>query len=138
MDQIVSAAYAQPKFQAVLLGSFGALGMILAMIGIYGVISYSVSRRTHEIGIRITLGARRQDVLRMVIGEGMALAGAGIVVGIFGALALTRLLQSMLFEIKPTDPATFAGVTILLAVVAMLACYIPAHRVDPVAAMRCE
>jgi putative ABC transport system permease protein len=141
MDQIVSDAYAQPKFQAVLLGSFGALGMILAMIGIYGVLSYSVSQRTNEIGVRMTLGARRGDVLRMVIREGMALAGTGIIIGVFGALALTRVLRSMLFEVKPTDPATFAGVTILLSIVAIMACYIPARRaarVDPMVALRHE
>jgi putative ABC transport system permease protein len=110
MDQIVSSSFAEPRFQAILLGSFGALGLILAMGGIYGVISYGVTQRTREIGVRVALGAQRGNVLRMVIREGMTLAGLGIVIGVGGALALTRFLQSLLFEVKPTDPATFTGV----------------------------
>jgi predicted permease len=141
MDQIVSDSFAQPKFQAVLLGSFGLLGLILATVGIYGVISYSVTQRTHEIGVRMTLGARPTNVLRMVIREGMMLAGIGIVAGIGGALALGRVLRSLLFEITPTDPTTFVGVSIAVAFVALLACYIPALRalrVDPMVALRYE
>ena len=141
MDQIVSDSVAEPRYQAVLLGSFGALGLILAMVGIYGVISYSVTQRTREIGVRMALGAQPATVLRMVLREGMFLASAGIIVGIAGALALGRVLQSLLFEIKPTDPVTFIGVSIALALVAFAACYIPARRamrVDPMVALRCE
>lgn len=141
MDQIVRSEVAEPKFQALLLGSFGALGLILAMVGIYGVISYGVTQRTHEIGIRMALGAHPANVLRMVIREGMVLAGAGIILGIAGALALGRVMQSLLFEIKPTDPATFVSVAILLAIVSAAACWIPARRamrIEPMEALRYE
>jgi predicted permease len=141
MDQIVSSSVAEQRYQTLLLGSFGALGLILAMVGIYGVISYGVTQRTREIGVRMALGAQPANVLRMVIREGMVLAGGGILVGIGGALALGRVLQSLLFEIKPSDPATFVGVSIALALVALGACYIPARRamrVDPMAALRYE
>ncbi|HYL63395.1 MAG TPA: ABC transporter permease [Candidatus Methylomirabilis sp.] len=139
MDQIVAQSVAEPKFQMVLLGSFGALGLALAIVGIYGVISYGVTQRRPEIGVRMALGASRGDVLRMVIREGMLLASAGIVAGTGGALALTRFLRSLLFGIKPTDPATFVGVTILLALTALAACWLPARRatnVDPMEALR--
>ncbi len=141
MDQLVGLNAAEPKFQALLLGSFGAFGLILAMVGIYGIISYGVTQRTHEIGIRMALGAHPGNVLRMVIREGMVLAGAGIVLGIAGALALGRVLESVLFQIKPTDPATFVSVAILLAVVSATACYVPARRamrVEPMEALRYE
>jgi predicted permease len=141
MDQLVAESVADQHFQAVLLSSFGALGLILAMVGIYGVISFSVTQRTHEIGVRMALGAQPGNVLSMVIREGMALAGFGIVIGIGGALALTRFLRSLLFEIKPTDPATFAGVTVVLVIVALAACWIPARRamkIEPMEALRYE
>ena len=141
MDQIVSSSIAEPRFQSILLGSFGALGLILAMVGIYGVISYGVRQRTREIGVRMALGARPRDVLRMVIREGMLLAGAGILLGVGGALALTRFLRSLLFEIKPTDPVTFAGVAIVLTLAALAACWIPARRamrIEPMEALRYE
>jgi putative ABC transport system permease protein len=141
MDQIVAQSVAEPRFQMLLLGSFGALGLTLAIVGIYGVISYGVSQRTPEIGVRMALGASRAALLRMVIREGMLLAGGGIVLGLGGALALTRFLRSLLFEIKPADPATFTGVAILLAVTALAACWIPARRamkVDPIQALRYE
>ena len=141
MDQLVAESSADQHFQAILLASFGALGLILAMVGIYGVISYGVTQRTREIGVRMALGAQPGDVLRMVIREGMLLVGAGIAAGICGALALTRFLQSLLFEIKPTDPTTFASVGILLMVVALAACWIPARRatkVEPMEALRYE
>jgi predicted permease len=141
MEQIVSGSVAEQRYQTLLLGSFGGLGLILAMVGIYGVISCGVTQRTHEIGVRMALGAQPAKVLRMVIREGMVLAGGGILVGIGGALALGRVLQSLLFEIKPGDPATFAGVSMALALVALAACYIPARRamrVDPMVALRYE
>jgi predicted permease len=141
MDQIVADSVAEPRFQALLLGSFGALGLILALVGIYGVISFGVTQRTHEIGVRMALGAQPGNVLRIVIRESMVLAGFGIVIGIGGALALTRFLRSLLFEVKPTDAATFVGVAVVLAVVAMAACWIPARRamrVEPMEALRYE
>ncbi|MFZ0214304.1 MAG: ABC transporter permease [Candidatus Acidiferrales bacterium] len=141
MDQIVAANVAEPRFQALLLGSLGAMGLVLAMVGIYGVISYGVTQRTREIGVRMALGAQPGDVLRMVIREGMVLAGVGIVTGIGGALALTRFLRSLLFETKPTDPATFVGVVVALVIVALAACWIPARRamrVEPMEALRYE
>jgi len=141
MDQIVSSSVAEPRFQALLLGSFGALGLLLAMVGIYGVISYGVTQRTREIGVRMALGAQPGNVLHMVIREGMLLAGAGIIAGIVGALALGRVLQGLLFEIKPTDPTTLVGVAVALAIVAMAACYIPARRamrIEPMEALRYE
>ncbi|HEV2221640.1 MAG TPA: FtsX-like permease family protein [Candidatus Acidoferrales bacterium] len=141
MNKIASKAVAQPRFRTALLGAFAVIGLILTMIGIYGVISYSVTQRTHEIGLRVALGAQREDILRIVLSQGMALAGVGLAIGIGGALALARFLRSMLFEVKPTDPATFAGVTVLLVTVALFACYIPARRamrVDPMTALRHE
>lgn len=141
MDQVVAVSVADPRFEAILLGAFGGLGLVLAMVGVYGVISYGVSQRTREIGVRMALGAARGDVLRMVMREGMLLALGGIVAGVFGALALTRFLRSLLFEVKPTDPMTFFGVAIALMVVAMAACYAPARRamrVDPMVALRHE
>lgn len=141
MDQIVAAETAQQRFQTILLGTFGVLGFLLAMVGIYGVISYDVGQRTREIGLRMALGAQPSGVLRMVIREGMLLAFAGIVLGVAGALALGRFIESLLFNIKPTDPATFISVSIVLAIVALIACYLPARRamhVEPMEALRYE
>ena len=141
MNQIVASNVATPRFEALLLGSFAVLGLFLAIMGIYGVISYAVSQRIHEIGVRMALGARAGDVLRLVIGQGMLLTTVGIAIGLAGALALSRFLQSLLFEIKPTDPATYASVAVSLAIVALAACYIPARRavrVDPMVALRYE
>jgi putative ABC transport system permease protein len=141
VDQLLADSTAEPRFQTALVGSFGALGLLLAIIGVYGVISYSAAQRTNEIGVRMALGAQRSDVLLMFLREGMLLAGAGIAIGIGGALALTRVLGSTLFEINPTDPATFAGVAIFLMIAALAACYIPARRatkVNPIAALRYE
>ena len=140
-DQIIANSAAEPRFQTALLGSFGALGLLLAIIGTYGVISYSVVQRTHEIGVRIALGAQPRNVLRMVLGEGLLLASIGIAIGVTGGLMLTRFLRSLLFEIKPTDPLTFFGVAIFLIIVSLAACYIPARRamkVDPMVALRYE
>jgi putative ABC transport system permease protein len=141
MDELMSVSLAQQRFNMLLLGLFAALALILAAVGIYGAMAYAVSQRTHEIGIRTALGAQRRDVLRLVMGDGAKIALFGVVIGIAGALALTRLMAGLLFEVKPTDPATFAAVAILLALVALAACYIPARRamrVDPMVALRYE
>jgi putative ABC transport system permease protein len=141
MDQVVALSASESRYQAMLLSAFGTLGLILAMVGIYGLISYLVSQRTRELGVRIALGARPQNILRMIISEGMLLVVAGVIIGVAGALALTRFLRSLLFEIKPTDPVTFVGVAISLTLVALAACYIPARRamrVDPIVALRYE
>jgi putative ABC transport system permease protein len=141
MPEIVDASVAQPRFQTLLLGLFGALALILAAVGIYGVISYSVIQRTHEIGIRVSLGAQPGQVLRLVMGQGAKLALAGIIIGAAAAHALTRLMRSLLFEVSPADPFTFAAIAALLVTVALAACYIPARRairVDPMTALRYE
>lgn len=141
MDVTISQNVAEPRFRMFLFGLFAGLGLALALIGIYGVISYSVSHRTREIGIRMALGAQPQDVMRNVLWDGLRLTFAGLATGLVASIALTRLMRSLLFEVKPTDPLTLAAVAILLAVVALLACYIPARRamrVDPMVALRYE
>jgi putative ABC transport system permease protein len=141
MDQILSNMTGDSRFRTLLLGVFAAVALLLASVGIYGVISYSVAQRTREIGIRIALGAQGRNVLGLVLGHGMKLALIGVCVGIAGALALTRVLSILLFNVSATDPLTFAGVATLLALVALLACYVPARRamkVDPMVALRCE
>ncbi|HUJ31756.1 MAG TPA: ABC transporter permease [Candidatus Acidoferrum sp.] len=139
MEELMAVSLAQQRFNMLLLGLFAALALVLAAVGIYGMMAYHVGQRMHEIGIRIALGAQRRDVLRLVLGDGAKLACFGIAIGIAGAIALTRLMTSLLFEVKPTDPETFAVVTILLANVALVACYVPARRamrVDPIVALR--
>lgn len=141
MNQLLYESVAQPRFYTLLLGAFAVLAMVLAAVGIYGVISYSVTQRTHEIGVRMALGARRKDVLSLVIREGLGLAIIGTVIGVAGAYAATRSLSSLLFEVSATDPITFIGVAALLTFVALLASFIPAYRatkVDPVIALRYE
>ncbi|HKF51896.1 MAG TPA: FtsX-like permease family protein, partial [Candidatus Acidoferrales bacterium] len=141
MEQILSTSLAFQEFSMVLMSIFAGLALILAAIGIYGSMSYSIAQRTHEIGIRMALGARPGDVLRMVVRQGMTLAAIGLALGIAGAIATTRLLASQLYGVKPTDPAVLTGVFFLLGVVAFLACYIPARRaarVDPLIALRYE
>jgi putative ABC transport system permease protein len=141
MDGIVADANAQPRFEMLLLTIFAAIALVLAGVGIYGVIAYSASRRTHEIGVRMSLGATRGDVLLLVVRQGMWLALAGSVTGLAGALLLSRLMTKLLYGVQPTDPATFVAVATGLGFVAMLACYLPARRamrIDPVAALRCE
>jgi putative ABC transport system permease protein len=141
MDDILSSSVAQPRLEAVLLAFFGGLALLLAGIGIYGVIAYSVSQRTSEIGIRMALGASRFSVLQMVLTQGLRLAAVGLGIGLVLALALTRLMARILFGISPTDPATFAAILAILAVIALAACYLPARRatrVDPMVALRYE
>jgi len=141
MEEVMNAAYLQPRFNAVLLGIFAALALALSAIGIYGVIAYSVKQRTHEIGIRIALGASITDILKMVMGRGLALIVPGMVIGLVGAFAVTRLIKGLLFAVSATDPATFVLASCLLVVIALLACWIPARRaarVDPVIALRYE
>jgi len=141
MEDTVSNSVAQPRLETILLGLFGALALILASVGIYGVLAYSVSQRTSEIGIRMALGASRSSVLGMVLGQGLRLTAIGMAIGFVLAVALTRLMASILFSVSPTDPATFAAVFLVLAVIAMLACYLPARRatkVDPLVALRYE
>ncbi len=141
MDELIAVSLAQQRFNMLLLGLFAALALILAAVGIYGAMAYAANQRTHEIGIRTALGAQRRDVLRLVMRDGAKIALFGIASGIAGALALTHLMASLLFEVKPTDPATFAGVAILLGFVVLAACYIPARRamrVDPMVALRYE
>jgi putative ABC transport system permease protein len=141
MKQLVSDSVATRRMTLVLLGLFSGLALILGAIGIYGVISYSVAQRTHEIGIRMALGAPRGDVFRLVVGQGLKLAGIGIAIGILAAFGLARLMSSLLYGVSVTDFETFAGVAILLVLVALLACYVPARRamrVDPIVALRYE
>ena len=141
MDQVVGEQAEGQQFLSLLVGSFAALAALLAAIGIYGVLAYAVRQRTREIGIRMSLGASRGRVLGEVLGEGMRLALLGLVVGIAGAFAAGRVLASLLSEVKPGDPGIFAATAVLLAVVALIACYLPARRaarLDPMAALRYE
>lgn len=141
MREVVSSSVKDWRFRATLLGLFAALALAIAAIGVYGVISYSMAQRTHEMGIRMALGAQRTDVMRLVLRQGARLALAGIIAGMLAAFGLTRLMASLLYGVKPADPLTFAAVAILLLLVALLACYIPARRamrVDPMIALRYE
>jgi predicted permease len=141
MDQIISDSLAAHRFSMILLGTFASLALLLASIGIYGVISYAVGQRLNEIGIRMALGARSQDILRHILGGGGKLALAGIGLGLVAAFGLTRFMASLMYEISTSDPLTFVAVAILLLLVALVACYVPARRatrVDPMIALRYE
>jgi putative ABC transport system permease protein len=141
MEQRISDSVAPRRFNMFLLGLFAVLALILAAIGIYGIMAFSVGQRTHEIGVRMALGARSSDVLKLVLRNGLGLALIGIVLGLAIAFAATRVLSTLLYGVSATDPMTFFGEALLLAFVALLACYIPARRatkVDPLEALRYE
>jgi putative ABC transport system permease protein len=140
LADVVSGSLDERRFSVLLLGLFATIALLLAAVGLYGVISYSVSQRTQEIGVRLAIGAPRSRLLGMVLGQGMKLVLAGIVLGLAGALALARVVSTLLFEVTPFDPPSYASTVIALVAVAALACYVPARRamrVDPITALRC-
>jgi ABC-type antimicrobial peptide transport system permease subunit len=141
LEQVFSSAFDARRFTLMLFGVFGAVALLITLIGVYGMLSYSVAERRQEIGIRMALGAQPANVLLLVIGQGFRITIFGIVIGLAGAWALTRLMSNLLYGISPTDPITFAVIGFLLLLVALLACWIPARRatrVDPLEALRCE
>src|SRR4051812_22811889 len=141
MDHIVAQAVARQRFSMILLALFAGLALLLASVGIYGVMSYSVAQRTREIGIRMALGARQTDVLQMTVMHGLKLVGAGMMIGLLAAFFVTRVLATLLFGITATDPITFVGISVVLLAVAILASYVPAlraTRVDPLTALRAQ
>ena len=141
MEERLFESVAQPRFRTALLGAFAALALVMALVGLYAVMAVSVAQRKHELGIRVALGAQRRDLMGLVLGQGVKLVCIGVALGLVGALALTRVLMTLLYEVKPTDPLTFLAAPVLLIVVAILACWAPARRaagVDPLTALRCE
>jgi predicted permease len=141
MREVIAGSVAQERFNTILMALFAVVAMLLAAVGLYGVMAYNVTQRAREIGIRIALGAQNADVLRLVISQGLRLVALGVALGLVAALALTRLMKKLLFEAPATDPAPYAVVALLLTLVALLACWIPARRaakVDPMIALRCE
>jgi putative ABC transport system permease protein len=140
-ESVIAEAVAQPRFAMTLIGTFALVALVLAVVGLYGVIAYSVSQRTREIGVRVALGARPRDVVTLVLVQGFTLAGIGIVIGVAAAAGATRVIRSQLFGVSSTDPATFFVASALIAMVAALACYLPARRaalIDSVVALRAE
>jgi putative ABC transport system permease protein len=141
LDAYVERSLAPTRFAMTMMGIFATVALLLAAIGLYGVLSYMVGQRTHEIGVRMALGAARRSVLEMIVGRGVGLAVLGIAVGIVAALGLTKGIADLLYGVSPTDPATFAAVAVFLLAVVLLACLIPAYRatrVDPLISMRAE
>jgi putative ABC transport system permease protein len=141
MDELVAKYLEQRRFALQLLGVFAGVALLLASIGIYGVMAYTFSQRTNEIGIRMAMGAQRGDILKIAVSEGAVIVVFGVAAGLVGSFVLTRFLQTMLFDVKPTDPITFAAISALLAAVALAACFVPARRatrVDPLVALRHE
>jgi len=141
MEQQVNESLAQRRFSTLLLGLFASVALALATIGIYGVMAYLVNQGTRELGIRIALGASQRNILSLVVRQGMVLAFSGVTIGLAAAFLLTRLMRSLLFGVEATDPITFAGISLLLATIALLACYVPAQRaarIDPLISLRCE
>jgi putative ABC transport system permease protein len=141
VEEYLNGTIAQPRFNSYLLGIFAALAMLLTAVGLYGVISYSVAQRTHELGIRMALGGQRRDMLRLIVGQGLRLAAFGVAIGLAAAFALTHFLSSMLFGVSAADPVSYIAVVALLLGVVVVACYVPAQRamrVDPMVALRYE
>lgn len=141
MDEVVGAAVSRPRLIATIAGIFAGFALLLAAIGIYGVMAYSVSTRKQEMGIRLALGASPEDILRLIVGQGMRMTLIGVGVGIAVSLALTRLLANLLFGVGAADPLVFTGASLVLMGTAFFACYLPARRatrVDPISALRCE
>ena len=139
MDQVMAETTGRARFNTLLLGLFAGLATLLAAVGIFGVMNYSVTLRTREIGLRMALGAARREVLMLILRQGLLLTGIGIAIGLAGALALTRVLSGLLFGVGSTDPATFAAIVALLTLVSLIACYLPARRatrLDPLSALR--
>jgi putative ABC transport system permease protein len=141
LDEVITASTVMQRFRMILLGFFALLACVLAILGIFGVMSYSVGQRTQEMAVRVALGAQRSRVIGLVVGQGMSVAALGLAAGVLGALVLTRFLSGFLFEVKPTDTVTFIVALLLLTAASLVACYIPARRassVDPAQALRVE
>jgi putative ABC transport system permease protein len=141
LENAMGGLHSQDRFNTLFLGTFAAAALVLACLGVYGTTAYAVSRRTHEIGIRMALGARSRDIVKVVLNQGLRLTIIGLALGLLGALAATRIIRSLLYEVSPTDPLTFVCVALLLAGVALAACYLPARRaarIDPMVALRYE